>query len=66
MTSKLGFSVCGADKDDGAVFDIGQQEILLSLVEAVDLVQEEDNAIGRLVSVGRGEKRHLGLGAVAR
>ena len=32
----------GADERDGAFFDMRQQSILLSLVEAVDLVDEED------------------------
>ena len=47
----------GADQDDGTGLDSPQEGILLGLVEAVDLVDEED---GR---AGRGEER-LGLGRV--
>ncbi len=35
----------GADQDDGAVLDPGQERVLLGLVEAVDLVDEEDGAL---------------------
>ena len=34
-----------ADQDDGAVLDPGQERVLLGLVEAVDLVDEEDGAL---------------------
>lgn len=34
----------GADEDDRAVLDVREQDILLGLVEAVDLVDEEDRA----------------------
>ena len=35
----------GADEDDRAILDGRQQRVLLRLVEAVDLVQEEDRAL---------------------
>ena len=35
----------GADEDDGAVFHVGQEAVLLGLVEAVDLVHEEERAL---------------------
>ncbi|MNF74875.1 hypothetical protein D3C84_569210 [compost metagenome] len=69
----------GADEGDGAVFDVGQEHILLALVEAVHLVHEEDGAhpapavLLRLVDGGadlldaggdRGEPLHLGLAVV--
>ena len=34
----------GADEDNRAVLDVREQDILLGLVEAVDLVDEEDRA----------------------
>ena len=34
----------GADEADGAAFDVGQEGVLLGLVEAMDLVDEEDGA----------------------
>ncbi len=34
----------GADKADGAALDVGQEGVLLGLVEAMDLVDEEDGA----------------------
>ena len=34
----------GADEADGAAFDIGEEGVLLGLVEAVDLIDEEDGA----------------------
>ncbi len=34
----------GTDEGDGAVFDVGQEHILLALVEAVHLVHEQDGA----------------------
>jgi hypothetical protein len=34
----------GSDEADGAVFDVGQEGVLLGLVEAVDLIDEEDGA----------------------
>ena len=34
----------GADKPDGAALDVGKEGILLRLVEAMDLVDEEDGA----------------------
>ena len=33
-----------ADHDDRALFDVGQEHVLLRLVEAVNLVDEEDGA----------------------
>jgi hypothetical protein len=35
----------GADERDEPVFDAGQQRVLLRLVEAVDLVEEQDRAL---------------------
>ena len=32
----------GADEDEGAVFDVGEEGVLLGFVEAVDFVDEED------------------------
>ena len=32
----------GADEDEGAVFDVGQEGVLLGFVEAVDFVDKED------------------------
>ena len=47
-----------SDQRDGAVLDVGQQGVLLRLVEAVDLVEEEDRArpvqIEPILSVGDG------------
>ena len=34
----------GADQDDGAVLDIGQERVLLGFVEAVDLVDEQQRS----------------------
>ena len=34
------------DEDDRAVLDVGEDDVLLGLVEAVDLVDEEDGALG--------------------
>ena len=34
----------GADQADGAALDVGQEGVLLRLVEAMDLVDEEDGA----------------------
>jgi hypothetical protein len=34
----------GADQHDGALLDVGQERVLLGLVEAVDLVHEQDRA----------------------
>ena len=47
MTSKYGFSVVAPDEHDEPLLDRGQQRVLLGLVEAVDLVQEEDRVRGR-------------------
>ncbi len=70
----------GADEGDGAVFDVGQEHILLALVEAVHLVHEEDGAhpapavLLGLVDGGsdlldagghRREPLHLGLAVVS-
>ena len=46
MTSKDGVFGGGADEGDGAVFDVGEDGVLLGFVEAVDLVDEEDGALG--------------------
>ena len=45
MTSKYGFSVVAPISVTSAVLDRGQQRVLLRLVEAVDLVEEEDRAL---------------------
>ena len=47
------------DQDDGAVLDPGQQGVLLALVEAVDLVDEQDAAPpeGAEALAGRGQHR---------
>jgi hypothetical protein len=42
LTSNEGFSVVAPDQDDRAVLDVGRIGVLLRLVEAVDLVDEED------------------------
>ena len=42
LTSNDGFSVVAADQGDRAVLDRRQQGVLLGLVEAVNLVDEED------------------------
>ena len=34
----------GADETDGAALDVGQEGVLLGLVEAVDLIDKEDSA----------------------
>ena len=39
-----------ADQDDRAVLDPRQQRVLLGLVEAVDFVDEEDGALGKLAA----------------
>ena len=41
---KGGIFRSGADKGDGAILDIGQNGILLSLVEAVNLIDKEDSS----------------------
>src|SRR6516165_7323203 len=47
---------CGADQDYRAVFDNGQKGVLLSAVEAVDLVDEEQGALAhRPALLGRVE-----------
>ena len=45
MTSKEGFSVVAPMKGDRAVLDVGQDDVLLGLVEAVDFVHEEDGGL---------------------
>ena len=42
FTSKYGFSVVAPIKRDRAVLDMGQQRVLLRLVEPMDLVEEQD------------------------
>ena len=44
MSSKRGVFGGGADQADGAALDVGQEGVLLRLVEAMDLVDEEDGA----------------------
>lgn len=45
---------CRADQHDGAVFDIGQQHVLLRPVEAVDFVDEQQRALACRGAVGGG------------
>ena len=45
LLTSVGILRRGADEDDRAVLDPGQQRILLGLVEAVHLVDEEDGAL---------------------
>ena len=40
----------GADQRDRARLDVGQEGVLLRLVEAVDLVDEEDGALAAVVA----------------
>jgi len=44
----------GADEADGAALDVGEERILLGLVEAVDFVDEEDGAGVHLGGLRRG------------
>jgi hypothetical protein len=48
-----------ADQDDRAPLDVGQEGVLLGLVEAVDLVHEQDRALaaGRQAVLGGGDDR---------
>ena len=39
----------GADEGDGAVFDVGEDGVLLGLVEAVDLVDKENRFLPRII-----------------
>ena len=48
LTSKNGFSVVAPISDERAVLDRRQQGVLLGLVEAVDLVEEQDRALSVL------------------
>ncbi len=43
----------GADEDDGAVLDIGQEAVLLGAVEAVDLVHEQQGLSSHLHMLAR-------------
>ena len=54
---KNGFSVVAPDQDHHALLDVGQQHVLLGLVEAVDFVDEQQRPlpVGREPVVGRGE-----------
>ena len=45
MTAKNGIFGRRADEQDQAALDIGQQDVLLGAVEAVDFVEEEDGAL---------------------
>ena len=45
ITSNDGFSVVAPIERDGPVLDGGQERVLLGLVEAVDLVDEQDGAL---------------------
>ena len=45
MTAKLGFSVVAPTSDDRAVLDVRQERVLLRLVEAMNLVDEERGAL---------------------
>ena len=44
----------GADEDDGAILDVGEHGVLLRLVEAVDLIDEEDGALTGLLQAVTG------------
>jgi hypothetical protein len=41
MTSKLGFSVVASDQYKLTALDVRQQKILLSFVEAMDLIEKQ-------------------------
>ena len=45
FTAKLGFSVVAPTSDDGPVLDVGQERVLLGLVEPMNLVDEHDRAL---------------------
>ena len=47
----------GADQHDRAVFDVGQERILLGLVPAVDLVHEEDGSFSGTAGGAPGRPR---------
>ena len=49
----------GADEDQQAVLDVGQEGVLLGLVEAVDLVEEQDRAGALLAQAGPGPGHDL-------
>ncbi len=46
----------GADEDDGAVLDVGQEAVLLGAVEPVDLVDEQERALAHLAPLLRGRE----------
>jgi hypothetical protein len=49
----------GADEDDGPRLDVGEERVLLRLVEAVDLVEEEDRPLAEPVEALAGVVDHL-------
>ena len=57
LTSKYGFSVVAPISVDEALLDRGQQRVLLGLVEAVDLVEEEDRRARRWPGGAAGRAR---------
>ena len=58
LTSKYGFSRRRADQRHDAVLDRRQQRVLLRLVEAVDLVEEEDRALPLRAEPLAGAREH--------
>ena len=52
----------GADEGDRAVLDVRQDDVLLGLVEAVDLVDEEDRALAVLAEALARPRRRRGAG----
>ena len=53
----------GADEDDRAVLDVGEDDVLLGLVKAVDLIDEEDGALavhGAPLPGGLGDATEVG------
>lgn len=44
----------GADEADGAALDVGEEDVLLGFVEAVDFVDEEDGGLGAELLPGAG------------
>ncbi len=56
LTSKYGFSVVAPMSTIDAGLDGRQQQVLLGLVEAVDLVDEQDGALAALAERARGAR----------
>ena len=59
FTSKYGFSVVAPMRVSMPVLDAGQQRVLLRLVEAVHLVEEQDRALAVLAQPPPGPLDHL-------